>query len=208
MAAILLLCALCFLCVSARNAVGDSTPSLPSGGRMRRLMQRSGISRSWMGVAGATSEVVAQPDRQRVANHPLQGPLAAQPASFPILSRQRERDHRPNLRATHCLNLTPQSKTRPQTSRRPLFTPAGVSTCVNLFRKFRPCGGSTAGEADKRGLTGSWRCGSELARPAGFEPATGRVEVGNSIQLSYGRVDSPLARFAANGNMDTQMRYD
>ena len=29
-----------------------------------------------------------------------------------------------------------------------------------------------------------------LARPAGFEPATGRVEVGNSIQLSYGRVSA------------------
>jgi hypothetical protein len=28
----------------------------------------------------------------------------------------------------------------------------------------------------------------EMARPAGFEPATYRLEGGNSIQLSYGRV--------------------
>ena len=32
-----------------------------------------------------------------------------------------------------------------------------------------------------------------MARPAGFEPATGRVEVGNSIQLSYGRVPTALS---------------
>jgi queuosine precursor transporter len=35
-----------------------------------------------------------------------------------------------------------------------------------------------------------------MAHPAGFEPATGRLEGGNSIQLSYGRVAMPIAMFA------------
>ena len=42
-----------------------------------------------------------------------------------------------------------------------------------------------------------------MARPAGFEPATGRVEVGNSIQLSYGRVAVPLAWIAQQAKIDT-----
>ncbi len=41
-----------------------------------------------------------------------------------------------------------------------------------------------------------------MVRPAGFEPATGRVEVGNSIQLSYGRAPPPLAWIAAARNID------
>ena len=37
-------------------------------------------------------------------------------------------------------------------------------------------------------------------RPAGFEPATTRLEGGCSIQLSYGRVPGPrLIRFVAAG---------
>ncbi len=43
-----------------------------------------------------------------------------------------------------------------------------------------------------------------MARPAGFEPATGRVEVGNSIQLSYGRALALcLAAFAPGAKIDT-----
>jgi hypothetical protein len=105
MPAILVLCALCF--ASLRQHASSSA----GGRRTQRIMQRSGMSHRWMGAASAT--VASKGDRDLSATHPLQaaaGGLAL--VSF----------------TTHCLKFTPHSKTRPQGRRRPLNSPAGVST--------------------------------------------------------------------------------
>lgn len=45
-----------------------------------------------------------------------------------------------------------------------------------------------------------------MARPAGFEPATTRLEGGCSIQLSYGRVVVRIAWIARREKHDMQGR--
>jgi hypothetical protein len=42
--------------------------------------------------------------------------------------------------------------------------------------------------------------GGKLARPAGLEPATPSLEGSCSVQLSYGRLADPLARFGEDRN--------
>ena len=87
---LLLLRALLCACAPPR----ELSASPAGGGRMRRLMERSGISRSWMGVARAAA--ASKSVRHCGVTHPLQVPLASKLASFPILSRQRERGLAPS----------------------------------------------------------------------------------------------------------------
>ena len=162
MLAILILLRALFLRASAPP--GEPLASRPSGGRMWRLVERSGISRSWMGVAqpnfpSLRDRPMAGRSNLRRFAPTLDGHGAARLAMTDLATGPLSCRHNPRGQSTaapdqvrgdaqgvtswrlgglarfpsaaHSIKFTPHQKTGPKTRRRPLFPPAGVSTCVN-----------------------------------------------------------------------------